>query len=564
MGKIMSNGHAVVLRFASMFPGAMARMQMHAKRRGGPLDHVEMEFIQRNRTILGENFVAEVNAEIHQMMAENQDAEVVALKAQKRRKQAEARQERGLVEPWKASEHGPLREVILTAHKDHFRAEPDASDDEVLITYGIGPEGETRINRLSKVKIEAFEERGRAFFEAFFPDALRHLRFDLDEETPHFHALLLQRTTKTSARRGTQHLIQPSTHPLLKNYEKAQDEAGRFFAPIGLMRGQTHAENQRRAKADRQTILAAPTHTSPREYREAWQRALHQRESKIKSEWKAASLKKVLVDQALQQARQDARATGAKHREAETRITEAGTKTASAEALATALTMGMAAIEARQLDYQEKTVKKKEGLRYGPNAPKGRAARKRLADRIRPAYKHLVTFARGLFRNRRRETELEREAAELARQAGVLAREREMAGKENLPHLDAITKGEPSVKYDEASFPGAWALRPGADLHAIQERMDDMTNASLRNCYRATSDAVRLCDAEADAALRAGFDRGAQILEFGAAQRGLDLETGTHDPNGAADPKRAELHTDIDPKPIRIRVLNRQRQRSWG
>jgi len=558
----MSNKHPIVLRFKSMFPGSMAKMMMHANRRGGPLDHVEMAFAHRNRVLHGENFVADVGAEILEMKKHNRDAEVSALNAQKRRGKAEERKELGLIDPWKSSDNGPLREVVLTADTDYFRAAADAPEDKVMITYGITEHGETVQHRLCTDKVAAFEKRGREFFEKFFPDALRHLRLDLDEETPHFHGLLLQRTAKTSGRRGEQHLIQPTSHPLLKNYEHAQDEAGLFFSTIGLRRGEEHAKKQRAAKEANAPVPTAPRNTSPGEYRKSWQKSMDDRQQAITTKEAETELQCILAARDRTRAQTETSMASEKRKDAEDRISEAGKKEASAEAFVTALTVGMDAIETRQIDYQRKTDRKNEGLKFGPEAPKKKSDRKSLGDIIRPAYKKLVKFARGIFQSREREKKLELAAAENARQAAVLAKMREDAGQERIVLLDEIAMGAAHGKYEEASFPGAWAIRQGQDVVAIQARTDALTNVALRSCYRATSDAVRLCDRQPT--LRANFDRAAQVLEYGALQRGLDLETGRHDPDEASDPARARLHVDFDPEPIHIRVLNRRRDRVRG
>ncbi|WP_281968659.1 hypothetical protein [Roseovarius nanhaiticus] len=558
----MSNTHPVVLRFKSMFPGSMTKMLMHAKRQGGPLDHVEISFSHRNRVLLGENFVADVSAEILEMKKHNRDAEVSALRAQNRNGKANERNDLGLIDPWKSSENGPLREFVLTADTDYFRAAPDAPEDKIMTTYGITEHGETVQHRLCTDKINAFEKRGREFFERFFPDAVRHLRLDLDEETPHFHGLLLQRTTKTSGRRGEQHLIQPTSHPLLKNYEHAQDEAGLFFSTVGLRRGEQHAKKRRTAKAANETMPKAPANTSPREYRRSWQKSMDDRQQTIAAKEAATELQHILAAKDRTRAQREASKASEKNRDADERISEVGTKVASAEAFITALTVGVDAIETRQIDYQKKTDKKNEGLKFGPEAPKKKSDRKKLGDIIRPAYEKLLKFARGVFQSRQREENLEMAAAENARQAAILAQVREDAGQERLVILDQIASGTSNREYKEASFPGAWAISRGEDLMSVQTRTDALTNVALRKCYKATSDAVRLCDD--GSLLQKNFHRGAKVLAFGAAQRGLNLESGKHDPDQATDPGRARLHVDVDPQPMRIRVLNRQRERGRG
>ena len=128
-------------------------------------------------------------------------------------------------------------------------------------------DGSTRVNRLCRSKVAAFEKRGLEFFEQSFPGAVRHLRLDLDEEAPHFHAVLMQTETKTTKSRGRQVLLRPAANPLLKDYELAQDVAGDFFAPIGLVRGMRGKAARRDA---RESGLPSPEpvrHTSPRAHR---------------------------------------------------------------------------------------------------------------------------------------------------------------------------------------------------------------------------------------------------------------------------------------------------------
>ena len=66
---------------------------------------------------------------------------------------------------------------------------------------------------------------------------MRHLRLDLDEEVPHFHAVIFVTAEKTNETRGTQRLIQPSANPLLADYELLQDVAGEHYCVFQLMLG---------------------------------------------------------------------------------------------------------------------------------------------------------------------------------------------------------------------------------------------------------------------------------------------------------------------------------------
>lgn len=71
--------------------------------------------------------------------------------------------------------------------------------------------------------------------------------------TYHIHAVVAPWCEKTTQRRGKQRLLQPSSHPLLKDYEKAQDDVGEHFGRLGLglVRGRRSKEAQRVALAER-------------------------------------------------------------------------------------------------------------------------------------------------------------------------------------------------------------------------------------------------------------------------------------------------------------------------
>jgi len=84
-------------------------------------------------------------------------------------------------------------------------------------------------------------------------------------------------------------MLQPSKHPLIKDYEKAQDSVGMWFSELGLKRGerrkqalraamQKHREEQEAQDKDAEVPVELPQHVehvSPREWREkksgSWQ-----------------------------------------------------------------------------------------------------------------------------------------------------------------------------------------------------------------------------------------------------------------------------------------------------
>ena len=276
------------------------------------------------------------------------------------------------------------------------------------------------------------------------------------------------------------------------------------------------------------------------------------------------------------------RAVGAREKTAGEEITRGKTMTSSAEAMMEAIKTGCEAIEARAIDYREANDDKPEGLTYGPNKPPRKADRTALADRIRPAFDFLVEVARRAWelrakkeavdaqkeaqdareaQQRQRDEEQEAGAAELRRRAAVLRAEQDAAGRAAPRTVVDLAQGR-ALALDEAAFPGAWAIAPGADQRAIREELDGLTNVALRDRWMATRDAVRLT--EDDAALRTRFGLGVRVLEHGAGQRGFDLETGRHHPGRATDPDRARLHTDSDHRPIRVVRTVRDHQPTRG
>lgn len=220
-GGAVGERYAIVLRFASLFPEALARYQMHAERRGGDLSHVDPERTAQNRLLIGgADWRKLLLQKIDEARLTNLAEELDALKRRKKIKERDLRMLEGARMPWKASSQGPLREVILTAHRDWFA---EQSNMEPV-------RGESRV--------QLFERHAVAWLKDRFGDAVGHARADHDEMTYHIHAIVAPWVEKTSARRGTQRLLQPSSIPILADYEKAQDDVGKHFYPIGLKRGE--------------------------------------------------------------------------------------------------------------------------------------------------------------------------------------------------------------------------------------------------------------------------------------------------------------------------------------
>lgn len=316
-------------------------------------------------------------------------------------------------------------------------------------------------------------------------------------------------------------------------------------------------------------------------------------ESRVEDEKRLAELNaKVAKEKVYHEKLRDA-AREIEKRDKESRAREADTAEAfekasglkaSAEAKARAIVEGMAAVDERVLDYAEATPEKPHGLVYGPKAPKDKKQRKRLRDRLRPAYDVLLSYARRVFNIRKAEERLARlegkaheraEALEAQRAEFEEHRQREevkQRAKANVlaeayekiwnraPAAIRMILDPGSVEVDEKSFPDAWAVPHDAEPKWVRASLDRRTNLDLRALASANRDAVLLSDEAPE--LQARFKRGLTLAVAEAKARGFDLETGRHHPEKAKDAARANLHTDQLPKPVLVRQTVRERQRT--
>ena len=555
--------HPIVFRFASVFPAALARIEMHAKRSGGPLENIEVQFMHRNKVYVGQTFANEMREEIRAMKQQNLDEEVAACHARKRKKEAAARGEPGLIDPWHGNSQGPIREAIVTANCEYFEAEDRSDPADLLTTYGIDKNGEEIVHILSKAKIAAFEKATLEFFDEHFPGSVRHLRMDLDEETPHFHAVIFETSTKTNKTRGTQRLVQPSAHPLLADYELLQDVAGEHFSSIGLVRGQKRAQEVREAKESELPLPDALRHVPPREYRNVRARAIRSKELSLKRHERDLNRREANVF--LDEVGADVKLAGAARAEqeaaetksaAEEHLKHAEGKMSEANAYVDAVSEGLKAIMAHELEYEPAKRERPERLGDGP-AARQREEQEGLWSRIQPAYHRLVTFAKQAFQLRERVYSTRRLETDVARRAMVVANAERAAGRAVGTELSTIA-AEPAI-YEDDDFPGAWSVPRQSERAAVEKRLGGMSNKALRSCYLATRDAAAIAEEQPDA--HDPFDRGRRVMEFEAGRRGLDLESGRHDPKAASDPKRAMLHTDQDCQAVKVKRRENQAQR---
>ena len=108
----------IVLRFKPMFPRDLKRREMHGKRLGGDLTHIREHLSHLNwQEIGGPDWIDRLNKRIAEAARANLQEEIDARSRKGRHKEARKVRERGLVDPWKYTQLGPLREGVLTVNK---------------------------------------------------------------------------------------------------------------------------------------------------------------------------------------------------------------------------------------------------------------------------------------------------------------------------------------------------------------------------------------------------------------------------------------------------------------
>ncbi|OWY04102.1 hypothetical protein B6V76_06090 [Thioclava sp. IC9] len=204
------------------------------------MHHVDHDRTHLNRHLHGEeDWLDSLKSEVELVRLQNLNQEVEGLQRTRGSNEAQKRLIEGPRDPWRASKGGPLREFIITANKEWFE---ETSDSAKLFDI-----------REQAARENEFEALALDWLKSRFGDMLVHARADRDETTFHIHGIIAPWHEKHSKRSGHQRMLQPSAHPLLKDYEKAQDDIGAFFAELGLTRGERRAEARRKAKEARKT-----------------------------------------------------------------------------------------------------------------------------------------------------------------------------------------------------------------------------------------------------------------------------------------------------------------------
>ena len=97
-----------------------------------------------------------------------------------------------------------------------------------------------------------------------------HARADKDEAAYHIHAVIAcwkrVKITSTKHSGADRWMLQPSSNPLIEDYEKAQDSVGKAFASIGLRRGERRKQAFREVIANGEEPAPRLMHVRPVDY----------------------------------------------------------------------------------------------------------------------------------------------------------------------------------------------------------------------------------------------------------------------------------------------------------
>ena len=274
----------VVARAEGMRPESLAGYEAHRSRRGGDTGHVDRDRSHLNRCLIGEvDWAAKAAAEIAAMREENFLHEIEGLKRRKRKGELLKRFMEGPKDPFRPSRHGPMREIILTAHQDWFASASGATGED-----------------LSELERQ-FEETAVKWLTDTFGDDVVHARADRDERAYHIHAVILPRV-ETTVNGAPRKLLQPSKFGVIRDYETLQDSVGLAFAGIGLRRGDRRKQAIREALSRGEAPPVNPRHVRPKKWRQEQERELAERDGKVEAREVAISQREAIAERAIAEA----------------------------------------------------------------------------------------------------------------------------------------------------------------------------------------------------------------------------------------------------------------------
>ncbi|HQU70473.1 MAG TPA: plasmid recombination protein [Albidovulum sp.] len=274
----------IVARAEGMRPENLAGYEAHRARKGGDTGHVDGRRSHLNRLLIGEaDWAKKAAAEIAAMREENFLHEIEGLKRRKRKRELVKRFAEGPKDPFRPSRHGPMREIILTAHQDWFAAASGADRED-----------------LSDLERQ-FEETAVKWLMDTFGDDVIHARADRDESAYHVHAVILPRVDKV-VNGAPRRLLQPSKFAVIRDYEMLQDSVGAAFASVGLVRGERRKQAVREALSRGETPPESPRHVRPKKWRQDQERKLAAREDRLTLGEVAVRRREAMAERAIKEA----------------------------------------------------------------------------------------------------------------------------------------------------------------------------------------------------------------------------------------------------------------------
>jgi len=270
--RMRSDGfYPVVLRFADIHPDDVSGIIMHAERRGGDLSHIDFSRTKMNQDLVGGPEIAsQIRREMTELAEYNFESNIAGLTALGRKKDLARAQKRGPRDPWISQKKckSPLREGILTLHRDFFKADENCPAKH-LISF-IDDQGNP--TAWDRRRCDRFVSASLAFLKEEFGGALRYCRADFDEQSVHLQFVICDVVQEPASGRYAhgRKLFRTSHFPCIggvgdrrKGYEVAQDRVAAFFGrpehrDMKIVRGESRAKRQREAvEAVQEIVLEA-------------------------------------------------------------------------------------------------------------------------------------------------------------------------------------------------------------------------------------------------------------------------------------------------------------------
>lgn len=282
----MADKHPLVFGMRAIWPGQLARVEMHQTRTGGDLSHIRPGRTHLNQFLIGgPDWRERLEDDIRRASELNfRHAYAARRWARRRKKEAAEIRRNGPQDPWKRDRsEGPLREGVLTANRKFFEGDTPGFPS-------VDKENRFRAAAL-KFLTDQFGESCVAAWE------------DRDEEAYHIHFVIAPWVVSESKQAGKQRRLEPSSVPVVKSYEAGHDIAAEYFAGAGLVRGEKRAQARRDAFAAEAESELPAANVPCHEWRADEAVRLDKKRKKAARAWVQARKKEAAVREAEQRLR---------------------------------------------------------------------------------------------------------------------------------------------------------------------------------------------------------------------------------------------------------------------